>query len=169
VANLVIGLFGDEQVIGRLSRASDRVVNASAWYRMMSNWLEGVVEKQFSTQGGASGGWKALSPGYAAQKAAAGYGGQPILVRDGDLRSSLTSGGGHAIRHIAPHQLVFGSTVKYGPVHQHGGGNGIPARPMLDIARKQKKQIARSFGLFIARDRVQSPSGMFGGVGGGGR
>lgn len=166
--DLRIGLFGDEQVVGRLSRSIHNFGDASPWFRLVSGWMESEIGESFDREGaGKLGGrWKRLSPAYAAQKEADGYGDKPILVRDGDLRDSLTKGGGHAIRHIGPRQLVFGSTVAYGPAHQLG--HGVPQRRMLGLQKKQSKQLARSLGLFIANDTLRSPSMMFGGTGGGG-
>lgn len=160
---LRMGLFGDEQLVGDIVRMDRRIDDASPWFRMLARWLEKDLDKQFETEGRhRSGGWKHLKPSYLEEKINAGYGDKGILERDGDLRQSLTTSGGHAIRHISPKSLVFGSTVTYGASHQHGDrSRGLVARPILTLSDAGlRRQIIRSAGLYVTTGRLRSPDEM---------
>ncbi len=169
--SLELSLFGERQIAGELLQTVNRIDNASRWFEMIIGWLEREIGKQFKTKGKHwSTPWPALSETYAAEKRASGYGGKGLLVRDGSLLRALTEGGGGAIREVAPHQMIFGAIVdseegvNIGAVHQHGTKDGrIPARPMLALkgetpaARAVQRQVVRSLGMFIARDKVSHP------------
>lgn len=175
MTKLHLSLFGDEQVVGRLNKIVGHTEDASPWFKMMHSWLEREIAKQFQSQGmyfqTAGRAWRELSPAYKAAKDAAGYADKPILERTGELRKSLTTRGGHAVRFTSPHLMVFGSTVassdgvQYGAVHQNGTTDKrIPARKMLSLGNERdiKRQIVRSLGLFINRGDVKTPSSMRG-------
>lgn len=93
-------------------------------------------------------GWQPLSPAYAAWKAAH-YGPQPILVRTGELRSSLTIAGapGNVNRTSATH-ATFGTTNNHAMYHQTGNlntthyplGTHPPKRPPVTITDSLKRQ-----------------------------
>jgi phage gpG-like protein len=77
---------------------------------------------------GGFGTWPPLSSGYAAFKAKH-YPGQPILVRTGLLRESLTSRtGAGAIYEESALELTLGTNVPYAKYHQTGTSK-MPARP----------------------------------------
>lgn len=170
---LHLGLFGDTQIAARLLQTVGRIDDASEWFRMMSGWLEKELGKQFDTEGAHWGGrgWKSLADSTVAARVAGGYPGEhPILNVTGELRKSLTKGGGDAIRLVSRHQLVFGSTVDYGAAHQIGNELGRPPkRQILNLGKKETRQIARSLGLFINRVSAPvEPGEFFSGTGGGG-
>lgn len=174
---LTLELFGERQIAGRLLKTAGRVEDASPWFRMMHGWLERELDQQFYTQGTHWGsGWKPLSPSYAAQKAADGYGDEKILHRTGRLMRSLTEPhGADAVRLITPRQMWFGSSVtndegyRYGEAHQLGLGRN-PQRRMLELLRQADvRRVTRSLGLYIVRDVVKEPTDMSGLAGGRGR
>jgi phage gpG-like protein len=77
---------------------------------------------------GGFGAWPPLSAGYASWKAKH-YPGQPILVRSGALRESLTSrSGAGAIYEESPLELNLGTNIPYAQYHQTGTSR-MPARP----------------------------------------
>lgn len=84
----------------------------------------------FATSGRYVGGWRALSPGYAAWKLAH-YGPRPIMVRTGALRASLagprTKG---AIYMVNGRTMIIGSAVPYSLAHQRGTGR-LPRRQIV--------------------------------------
>lgn len=80
-------------------------------------------------------GWQPLSPEYARRKPA----GRPLLVRDGGLRSSVTSMGGYTVRRSRDEALVsFRHPVA--KFHQ-GGTSQMPARPILRVTPKDKRRL----------------------------
>lgn len=101
------------------------------------------VQDKFNTSGrsrsasgrfAAGGAWAPLSPRYKAWKEQH-YPGQPILVREGPLRESVTWAGNHlgpdGVFEAYPRYVVFGTRVKYAKYHQHGT-DLMPARPFME-------------------------------------
>lgn len=90
-----------------------------------------VVDRQFNSRGGLTGGWAPLSPRYAAWKAMH-YPGKPLLERTYPAPGSLR----WAAQHPEIRLLVRGvvATVRngYGAYHQDGTGR-MPARPPIPL------------------------------------
>ena len=110
------------------------------WREVRADYLEMIAE-QFNTTGGRSGGWQPLSPYTVAEKAAAGYGGAPIMQRTRDLINSLMLGGPMSVEVLAPDYLKLGTAVPYAPIHQYGGGN-VPERPLIAVTDADGKRWA---------------------------
>src|SRR5688572_12276766 len=85
-----------------------------AWNEIEQDFKE-MEEDRFSRSGP---GWAPLNPTYAAWKASR-YPSQPLLVRTGNLRYSLTGGAGFISR-IDGRQAEFGTSVRHGIFHQRG-------------------------------------------------
>lgn len=87
-----------------------------AWERMATDfWMQNM--QTFSQEGP---GWRPLSAKYKAWKDEH-YPGQPILVRTGMLRLSLTtSSAPDSIFDVRPHEMTLGTSVKYAMYHQTG-------------------------------------------------
>jgi phage gpG-like protein len=84
----------------------------------------------FATAGRYVGGWRALSPAYAAWKMAH-YGSRPLMVLLGPLRASLSSPGSrNAIYRVNGRTMVIGSTLPYATAHQRGAGR-LPQRRIV--------------------------------------
>lgn len=86
------------------------------------------IQKNFETEGRLVGGWRALSPGYAAWKLRH-YGPKPILVRTGALKASLMPRGRGNILRVFKSRGEFGSVLPYLTKHQRG--IGVPRRQVL--------------------------------------
>lgn len=81
--------------------------------------------------------WPQLSEKYAIRKEMQ-YPGQPILVRTGRLKESMTSEGAEGnINIIAKTSAIFGTTVPYGIYHDKGGDK-IPKRNFSDISQRRR-------------------------------
>jgi len=87
------------------------------------------VQENFAREGSYVGGWRALSPAYAAWKLQH-YGPKPILQRRGTLIESLRLGGRYNVTKVTKESAIFGSTVEYLGFHQYGTAR-MPRRPVL--------------------------------------
>lgn len=86
------------------------------------------IQKNFELEGKLVGGWRALSPGYAAWKLKH-YGPKPILVRTGAMKSSLMMRGRGNILRAYKARGEFGTSIPYMTKHQRG--EGVPRRQVL--------------------------------------
>ena len=87
------------------------------------------IRLNFETEGGFVGGWRALSPGYAAWKLAH-YGRKPILVRTGALKTSLSGPRARgAVFKVDRKSMVLSSQWSY--INTHQRGIGVPRRQVL--------------------------------------
>lgn len=124
-----VNIDGDTAVHNTLVRFMDRVQDASEPLDAMGDVIARLQAREFATQGGATrGGWAALSPAYARQKART-HPGKPILERSGLLKESLTQrpfGVDEVDRDVA----VFGTDIPYARYHMDGTPF-MPARPPL--------------------------------------
>ena len=120
-----VTLEGDERVIRNLEHLR-RKINDLGW--LFGTLTELFIAKErnwFSSEG--RGVWPALSPAYARWKAVA-YPGQPLMVRTGDLRKTLTSP--RAVLAETDDTLTLGTGVPYAAYHARGAGN-LPQRAPL--------------------------------------
>jgi phage gpG-like protein len=98
-------------------------------FRPIFNDIRSDLEKEwsnnFKTEGGNYGGWKPLSPKYAAWRGSAG----PILIRSGQLFNSVRSLHG-APNDIKDDEAYFGTNIEYAKFHQYGTTK-MPKRPII--------------------------------------
>ena len=98
-------------------------------FRPIFNDVRSDLEKEwsnnFETEGGNYGGWRPLSPKYAAWRGSAG----PILIRSGRLFNSVRSLHG-APNDIKDDEAYFGTNVEYAKFHQYGTTK-MPKRPII--------------------------------------
>ena len=135
---LKFSIAGQDQVLRTFSRWTDALSDFSpALEKIADDFLE-LEASQFASEGKTgSGGWKALSPDYAAWKAI-NYPGAKILERDGWLRDSLTvKDAPFQVREISPTEAVLGTSVSYGIFHQTGTRK-MPARPPIELSESDK-------------------------------
>lgn len=127
-------VFGEAAISRELLRFSERALDAAPALETIASMFYDSEKKQFSTEGEwASGGWKALSPLYAIEKAKHTDWKQSILQRTGALYDSLTGGDsddGHKI--VTPDTLTITSTVPYGVAHQFGTEK-MPMRKPVEL------------------------------------
>lgn len=128
-----------------LDRAVAQTRDFGPLWQMMGTTFRHHEVEVFDSEGP---GWKPLSPAYAAWKLAH-YGPKPILVRTGELRSSLTIAGapGNVNRMSATH-ATFGTTNDHAMYHQTGNlntshyrlGTHPPKRPPVTITDGLKRE-----------------------------
>lgn len=110
------------------------------WRDVFAPKYFGIVQDLFATGGRArgaggkfsGGAWAQLSPKYRVWKQQH-YPGQPILVREGDLRESVRWSGQIGAGGIFQAERAFvvaGTAIPYGQYHQKGTSK-MPARPFL--------------------------------------
>lgn len=120
---------GYEEVHGLLNRL---VAISDDWTEAWPDVRDEIWQieaERFDSQG--KGDWSPLSANYAAWKEKH-YPGQPLLVREDKLRSSLTSDSDGSEVIMEPMSLTVGTSIAYAAAHQFGGGN-LPARPVIDL------------------------------------
>ena len=131
---LTVSLPGLKPLSVALSRVREDIADWTSF------WIERFVPgfyrqnlENFVSEGGSSGeSWMALSPRYAAWKAAH-YPGRGILVRSGALKASLLSPSADgAVFEPGPTSLTVGTNVPYGIYHQKGTWK-MPQRPPLRL------------------------------------
>jgi phage gpG-like protein len=140
---IVLDVFGEEQVNRRLLRFEDDVRDASPAFREMANMLRSWERRQFASEGSyASGGWAPLAASTVAQKRRKGL--DPRILRaTGDLMRSLTqSGDPNADVTIAPLGMTFGTSVPYARYHQTGTRR-MPRRRPLELRDQDRRELVR--------------------------
>lgn len=133
---------GTENVQKGLAVIMDAMKDLTPFWRdVFAPKYFGMVQDLFATGGRARGGsgrfkggaWAGLSPKYRIWKAMH-YPGQPLLVREGELRESVRWGGDSlgpgGIFDPHPGYVVAGTAVAHAAYHQFGT-NKMPARPFM--------------------------------------
>lgn len=143
-------VVGAEQVRAAMQVMMDESRNLTFfWQEVFAPKFFAEVQDLFSTGGRSreqgsgrfsGGAWAQLSPTYRVWKQLH-YPGQPILVREGTLRSSLQwrskSPGPGGILRAFPDSVIAGTSVPHGVFHQEGTRH-MPARPFLPTPDPKK-------------------------------
>lgn len=170
--NLTFEIEGYERLSVGLSRFVQQIQDFRPFFRNeLAPWFFARIVENFQQQGAPVGGWKPLSPRYAAWKAKH-YPGKTILRRSDDLIKSLTMAGGAlgvggrlgagGILNVSPHSAELGTSVPYARYHQHGAPKRqLPQRRILylppDASRTMGKLLQR-WAVQLLRSNVTSTS-----------
>lgn len=133
VARITLEIEGYERVDVGLSRFAQAIQDFRPFWRTVAApWFFAAIVENFATEGRPVGGWRPLSPRYAAWKARH-YPGKTILRRTDRLITSLTwtgasLAGREGIARFAETQAELGTAVPYAAAHQHGSSDP-PGRP----------------------------------------
>jgi hypothetical protein len=121
----------DTQVTLALTNFADRLGDFRRFWREFyaPKFLNDVLEN-FHTQGGSVGGWRALSPRYAAWKRSV-VGNKPILVFSGAMRDSFVIGNKRNVLKVTKASAEIGSSDP--KVDKHQLGDGVPVRRVIFI------------------------------------
>lgn len=113
-----------------LSRAGERIKDFRRFWReyYAPQWFSDIL-KNFRTEGGPVGGWRALSPRYAAWKRRQ-VGPKPILQFRGAMISSFYIGNRNNIFKVTKTYVELGSKLERVAFHNRGGGR-LPKRRIL--------------------------------------
>lgn len=130
---LSLEAFGEQVFSRELLRIGENAGDMKPAFDEIHTVLMGASRRQFSTQGGYSGGWQPLAPSTVAYKRRNGLD-RRILHATLRLRNSLTqpSHPDHVYEASAD-EMFSGSRVPYGGYHQSGGGN-LPRRRPVDFS-----------------------------------
>ena len=140
-------------VLGKAQRALGDFTQL--WERYETDFYA-MQTAAFDSEGASTGSkWKALSPAYARRKART-HPGRTILVRDGDLRDSLTRRGGSGqVRRVTPRSFVLGTADHVAKYHM----SAAPRRkmPLRLSVQLTPQDVARWHDLAVAfvRDRLR--------------
>lgn len=146
--------YGDVQLSRTLADRAERAEDVRPAWDAIADRFEEAERRQFGSEGTyGSGGWAPLSPKYAAWKARH-YPGRPILVREGDLRESLTSRP-FGVEVIEPHRMILGSDVVHGGYHQAGSG-ALPQRRPIELPEQERQEWVRILQRFLVTGEVSS-------------
>jgi phage gpG-like protein len=116
---VTVSVAGARGFVTRIDRWTINLKNMNPAYNAIANYQASEWKKQFASQGSQFGTpWAPLSPKYRAWKAAH-FPGQPILVRTGRLRTSLTQRP-LGIEEVSTKGLRLGTDVPYAQWHQRG-------------------------------------------------
>lgn len=149
MTRITLDVLGTRQVDRTLTRWADALKDARPLWEELAAEFGRANAQQFGSQGAASGGWAALSPGYAEWKARH-YPGAPILVRTGALMRSLTARP-YGVERITRDSLTVGTNIDYAWYHQHGTSR-MPARPPVEFTDARRREWVR----IIQRHVVQA-------------
>ena len=145
---LSVEVDGVERVRGAYASLASAFGDFSPFFESEGTRFRSRMAEHFYSFGGMVGGWKPLSPGYAAWKAEQRPG-RPIMVFDGDLRRSFLGVGSTGnVTRIYKDRAEFGSSNPVAAIHQYGGGD-VPARPLVVMNAKDNAALGRRFGSFI--------------------
>lgn len=116
----------------RFNAMSRRSRDFDPVFRWVFQSLQRAHMMNFATEGATHGGpWKPLDPQYASWKLE-NYGAHGILVREGDLRSSLTIENSRgAIREIRKTSATFGTKIPYATFHKTGTRKMAKREPLF--------------------------------------
>lgn len=135
--NIRLEFYGDEQLNRTIDRSLEALDDATPAWDVIATSFARAERRQFRSEGGyASGGWRPLSPAYAAWKARH-YPGRLILERTGALKRSLTERP-LGVEVLLPRRMVIGSDVDYGRYHQRG--DGLPRRRPVELPESLRRE-----------------------------
>jgi phage gpG-like protein len=124
---IVIHVDGITDLVGSLEALATRVEDLSpAWQEIRERFVT-YEENWFESQG--NGNWPQLSKDYAEWKHKH-FPGEPILVRTGRLRETVTE---PDILIIEPNRVTFGTSDPVAAAHQDGTGR-LPVRKVIDVS-----------------------------------
>lgn len=108
------------------------------WRQFWAPQFFGDIRANFASEGGSVGGWRALSPRYAAWKRSV-VGNKPILQFTGAMLRSFRIGDRENVFRPMKTRVVAGSRLKRVKYHNEGGGR-LPRRQVLFIGPKRVYQ-----------------------------
>lgn len=156
LVRLTFAIEGYERVSVGLSRWARQIRDFRPfWRQYVAPWFFAALVKHFHNQGILVGGWRPLSPRYAAWKARR-YPGKTILRRTDRLIRSLTWSGGVVVQgagyggSVGPEGVflaeetgaAFGTRVPYAHAHHYGAGR-LPQRRILHLPPGASRTLGR--------------------------
>ena len=130
---------GENQVSRAFEIEKHLAADMSEPLSRMADVILDRVNEQFATEGahGEAGGWRPLSPEYAAWKARH-FPGQPILVRTGKMKNVLLDKSSAVT--ITNKAMVYYPLSEYAGYHQRGTEK-MPARKPVNLTMSDRKEV----------------------------
>lgn len=148
----VAGAGGIPVLDRNLARFQQKLTDVQPALEAMASAFAKAEAEQFSTEGQkASGGWAALSPGYAIWKER-NFPGKPILERTGELKKSLTQRP-FGVEVISTMAMEIGTRLPYAVRHQQGGTH-LPKRPPVALNEASRREITQILQKYIVLGHV---------------
>lgn len=152
-----IDVLGERQISRQMMRFGERATDLLPAMEVVHEHLTEVSEEQFRTEGRQSGHpWAALKDATVERKRRSADGttranADKILRASDALYNSLTKPGDpNMVRVITPTLMVYGTKLKYGPIHQKPGQSQTRRRP-VDLTPKQKIIMIKTLQLWIVK------------------
>lgn len=151
-------IAGDVQLSRTLLRFRQHAEDMSPAFEQIADDFYEIERRQFASEGVyGSGGWKPLSPGYAARKSVL-YPGKPILQATGALFESLTGGRG-AVKKVSRDELLLSTDDEKAPFHQRGTRK-MPQRRPVELRSQDRKNMVKVLQRYLVSGETRG--GMFG-------
>jgi phage gpG-like protein len=158
-----VEVTGIEELTVGFSRFAEDIQDASEAFRLMAADFHELERRQFESEGKyGSGGWPALSPRYAAWKAA-NYPGRKILVLSGLLKESLTDGNPWTVEEIEPTQMLIGTNIPYS-LHHQLGGERVPQRKPVVLTEADQQRWIKIFHAWLVKRSNSAFAGLMPGM-----
>lgn len=159
--NIRLSFWGDEQLNRTIDRTLDALDDARPAWEVIATSFARAERRQFRTEGGyGSGGWRPLSPRYAAWKARH-YPGKTILRRTDRLYRSLTERP-LGVEVLLPRRMVIGSDIEYGRFHQLG--DGLPRRRPVELPESLRREWVKVVQRYIVTGHATARAKTVGGT-----
>lgn len=136
------GVEGEQQIERAFELEAHLAEDMSVPLSQMADVILERVNEQFVTQGahGEAGGWKPLSPEYAAWKAKH-FPGAPILVRTGKMKDLLLDKSSAVT--VTQQSMIYYPLSDYAGYHQRGTVK-MPARKPVNLTMADRKAALNS-------------------------
>ena len=166
-----IQVKGMDKVLQGMSNLGKELSNPKQPLENSGSYMQQEALKNFPAKGSVmqEGGWPQLAkpewrtsakgkrywfPGTQAIKKAKGYGGQPMMVRTGDLRDSFKKSEPRIGANISSIDVL--NPVSYAIEHQLGIGKNLPRRTLLKFRANHRKKITDIFIEWIVKSTQKS-------------
>lgn len=153
MAKFITVTISDQKLQLAISRFGTRLRDFRRfWTEFFAPQFFADVQRNLASEGGYVGGWRALSPRYAAWKLRT-YGPRPMMVLTGRLKNSFVLGASENVVRARPLDVYVGSRVPYVPYHQRGTDR-MPQRKIIWLGPNQtyKRLLSR----FVAEEASAS-------------
>ena len=156
IKTITIEVKGMDKVLQGMSNLGKELSNPKQPLEYSGSYMKEEAERNFPAKGSVmqEGGWRPLTERTKKIKKAKGYGGQPMMVRTGDLRDSFKKSEPRIGANIS--SINVWNPVSYAIEHQLGIGKNLPRRTLLKFRANHRKKIIDIFINWIVRSAQKS-------------
>jgi phage gpG-like protein len=158
----ISGFLDGLQVIDRrLAAIESRVADVSPAYPAVEKVFNEIARRTFESEGvsSAAGAWAPLAPSTERDRLRKGYGAaHPILVRTGDLKSSVVGRTGDTIIVSTPKYFAIGTADPKAKFHQsRRPRKKLPRRPIFEPTQDDKHDLVRPIRRYVTGHDPDAP------------